>query len=508
MSTGFRYASVFAMNAKRSFRVRRVLRVGLLVRVVAFVLFATFLRGSTSLALVPARPLPFTERMAVAEIRDEIRAKRTDIVTELRSLVTDYWEQNRREDTLVALRRLLAIDDTGEKDVLFTALCYATSGEPATATELLLDWALKHAAHAPSVRLRRAISVFAGAAGQSELAEAWWARATAAGSGAASQRWSAASWLSWAGFPDVARLEREAILSLAPESSTATSSLRLKARSALAIDELPEAADAYIQTGRRQADSSGLSRRARMDGAAGYACKAIVLDSNEDDFAARAAVLCAERWAGGDTSALGRLLWVLEKAPPAPWVVALVRRIAQRTERSSVDTTTTEIAHEARRWLGAKLAGDIIIRPARMPDHETLTALLAGVADIAWVVQDTTAPNLRWIGTKDQFVFLDDARKWELLRWPEILMDMDRPALAAHSAAFNAEAVWIGTDCGLLRYDRRGGEWTQEIIADELIDAGVDVVVMGNETLTVRVVRDGATERWRYWWDYDSWQRD
>ncbi|MBT4818874.1 MAG: hypothetical protein HON70_24410, partial [Lentisphaerae bacterium] len=270
-------------------------------------------------------PSAFAAQMTIATLQDQIRADRVAIANELRAMATDYWELDCRTEALRALTRLLEVDDSGETDVLFAALCYATQGAPETATTLLLAWAERHAQHQPSIRLCRAISVFADAAGRSSTADEWRGRAAEERKDAVGQRWSAASWLSWAGLTDVAGSEREAILREAPASSTATYVLQARARNALATNQFTEAADAYIEAGRRHADRSGFSGRARMDGATGFACRAIALDLEGDDEGARAAMLCAERWAGGEPGSLGRLLWVLEKASPAPWVVALVR---------------------------------------------------------------------------------------------------------------------------------------------------------------------------------------
>jgi len=128
---------------------------------------------------------------------------------------------------------------------------------------------------------------------------------------------------------------------------------------------------------------------------------------------------------------------------------------------------------------------------------------VASLGEAEWKKQDTVQKHLTWYGLKGG-IALADSEKCIVRRFPD-LFGFD--AFGIHGIAFGPNAVWAGSDIGLLCWDREFNSWSRLPGDGVDLDASVTAVAVDkNGVLHLTVQRDAeAARRFLYNPDTMEW---
>jgi hypothetical protein len=106
--------------------------------------------------------------------------------------------------------------------------------------------------------------------------------------------------------------------------------------------------------------------------------------------------------------------------------------------------------------------------------------------------EDTAQKGMTWFLTPTEIAFAD-AEKREVKRFPK-LFDYDN--LSVSGFAFAADKVWVGTNKGLIAWDRGEGFWSRFAVGGTLVEAPVRDVALGEGgKLAVTIQEEGQKPR-------------
>ena len=174
-----------------------------------------------------------------------------------------------------------------------------------------------------------------------------------------------------------------------------------------------------------------------------------------------------------------------------------------------------EVAGEPRRALQAYEDGVLIspedsaIRKKAEGMRIRVTAIEEGVkpfdADALWTFRDPHEPRTVWLALPGCLVLLD-GRSGERRYYHNFFSDVEWTPLCMASTP---RALWLGTDRGLLAFDRERRFWQRYPVNDELMAARVESLeATANGVLRMRVRRDKtAVERYTFDPAGSRWQR-
>jgi len=126
-------------------------------------------------------------------------------------------------------------------------------------------------------------------------------------------------------------------------------------------------------------------------------------------------------------------------------------------------------------------------------------------ADALWTFRDPHEPKTVWLALPGRLVLLD-GRSGERRYYHNFFSDVEWTPLCMASTA---RALWLGTDRGLLAFDRERRFWQRYPVNDELMAARVESLeATANGVLRMRVLRDKATvERYAFDPAASRWQK-
>ncbi|MEK7271051.1 MAG: hypothetical protein AAB215_08960 [Planctomycetota bacterium] len=180
---------------------------------------------------------------------------------------------------------------------------------------------------------------------------------------------------------------------------------------------------------------------------------------------------------------------------------AIRQEIRDAREEVADDETPEGGAMPGVRPIQAKPAG-----PATEADAK---AEAGKVGRVLWVKKDPRA-NAFFASIEGKFVALYDAEKRELERFDLFIELAVGNEVTARDAAFDASAVWVGTDRGLFRYGRADRGWAAVPMEGPLQDAAVTRLALDPDGRTLRVtVRppEGFEQAWRLRLADSAWER-
>ncbi len=440
--------------------------------------------------------------MLLARIRDEVRLQEQKVLARLRSLSRELDRVERTEEALSFSRKALELSSRSEIDFLRTAVLWGKLGRPEQGVNCLLDYAEGRSA---SAEVCWTLSVLAGDAGQADVAEEWWRKKSEpANEVALIPLVRAAKWLSSAGYPAAATRGWRVVIASHPDSRGAAMAHRYLGAAAFRDRRWEAAAQHYL----RSAELEGSDGADFLDDViTGHTLRAVVRTQTGEDAAARRDLELAFCYAARQPSRRERLLRAMEAAPPAPWFLEVAGKIAG--DRKNVRGTyfADAVCTTAERWLAYQRSLPALLKPKRVLTDGELRGLVSKLSDVTWIVADPYAAGCRWVGTANHFAVLDDERSWRVSWWPEFVEGMNDGRLGARCVAATREAVWVGTDQGLFRYNRRTGRWLQHVVGDRDPEEAIASVKATGGGLSVRLASPGEGRVW--FWDVTTgqWRR-
>lgn len=434
--------------------------------------------------------------LRIARLKDDVRKQQKVALERLRFLCQTHEGLEELDEALHCARRILVLDDSGETDILRMASLCGRLGRPEEGLQALLAHAKDRRA---SARLGCAIRALAKDAGQDALAAAWEQRIGSPLNNDVSEHARAAAWLGSAGYLDARVQEWQRIIDLQPVSHSAASVHRSMGKQEALARRWSSAAPHYIRAAKLRTELRGgvMDTVSRRDGASGYALRALTKAEQGDDAGSRADIAIAVRWVGGEASPTSSLLWALEMAPPAPWFLEVVGSIAEDKGWANGNAAMEAVCASAERWLAYQHSLPRLQKPRRVLNELALRRLVTTLSGVTWVVTDPYADGRRWIGTEKHFVALDDSAEWTVSWSPELVEELDVDSLRARCIAPTENAVWVGTNHGLFRYDRQSGRWLQYVVGDNPVETSVEALECRGRSLVATLAVSVKKRVWR-----------
>jgi hypothetical protein len=138
---------------------------------------------------------------------------------------------------------------------------------------------------------------------------------------------------------------------------------------------------------------------------------------------------------------------------------------------------------------------------------ENLDALAAARGTVLWTKPDPIERNWRWIAVEKQFVVLADLKAGTLTGFEEPVGILCDEMLNASAIAFTRDAVWVGTDHGLLAFERRTRTWSTYAVNRAHIGVPVNALSVEDEKVHVTASIDGKNQSFTFDPATGSWQR-
>ena len=132
-----------------------------------------------------------------------------------------------------------------------------------------------------------------------------------------------------------------------------------------------------------------------------------------------------------------------------------------------------------------------VVTPAPVPSTD-FASEVRKLKDILWKKEDPIETNLTWYVLKDGFACAD-SQKREVKRFTEVLGETK---WAVTAIAFGKDRVWLGTNKGLLSWDRKNRFWSRFAVGGLLVDAPAkDLLLTDAGILKVTVEEQGKPQR-------------
>jgi len=129
---------------------------------------------------------------------------------------------------------------------------------------------------------------------------------------------------------------------------------------------------------------------------------------------------------------------------------------------------------------------------------EQLRAKLAKVGKILWIEKDPVQPQLRWAAIEKKFVLVVDVKTGHTVNFAEALEVLGYKQLSPSAIAFTKDIVWVGTDHGLLAFERWARSWNAYSIGLKHLDVPVKTLRFEGKELLVTVELSGRPVTFRF----------
>jgi RNA polymerase sigma factor (sigma-70 family) len=135
--------------------------------------------------------------------------------------------------------------------------------------------------------------------------------------------------------------------------------------------------------------------------------------------------------------------------------------------------------------------------------QEDFQGRVAALGQTRWKREDTVDPHLTWYATAKGVAVINADTK-EIRQLQDVF---DTKSFQTTAIAFGVNKVWIGTDQGLIAWDRKGGFWSRFAVGGELLQIKVLALSMSKAgTLNVTVEQDGQPREHQYDENIGAWR--
>ena len=136
--------------------------------------------------------------------------------------------------------------------------------------------------------------------------------------------------------------------------------------------------------------------------------------------------------------------------------------------------------------------------PAAQTQMSNFSTELRRLAEALWNKKDPVETNLTWYALKEGFAYADSQRQ-EVKRFNEILGET---GWVANAIAFGKDRVWVGTNKGLLAWDRKNHFWSRFAVGGTLVDVPVKELSLTQAEILKVVVEEQGKPASTY--EYDA----